>query len=162
MDECAEELANRFVNMKPTKILTVATTGLVIAIPMSKYLNIPCVYARKERSVVMADTFSAGYSSKTVGKNRELLVSTKHIDEDDRVLIIDDFLSSGSSQDALLRICSEAGATAVGVGVLMEKIYDSGRQSLSGYGIPVESLVGVKSVSEGILRLQEEEGIDDM
>lgn len=162
MDECAEELANRFINMKPTKILTVATTGLVIAIPMSKYLNIPCVYARKERSVVMADTFSAGYSSKTVGKNRELLVSTKHIDEDDRVLIVDDFLSSGSSQDALLRICSEAGATAVGVGVLMEKIYDSGRQSLSGYGIPVESLVGVKSVSEGILRLQEEEGIDDM
>jgi len=162
MDECAEELANRFIKEKPTKILTVATTGLVIAIPMSKYLNIPCVYARKERSVVMADTFSAGYSSKTVGKNRELLVSTKHIDEDDRVLIVDDFLSSGSSQDALLRICSEAGATAVGVGVLMEKMYDAGRQSLSGYGIPVESLVGVKSVSEGILRLQEEEGIDDM
>jgi len=162
MDECAEELANRFINMKPTKILTVATTGLVIAIPMAKYLQIPCVYARKERSVVMADTFSAAYSSKTVGKNRELLVSTKHIDEDDRVLIIDDFLSSGSSQDALLRIVSDAGATAVGVGVLMEKIYDSGRQSLSGYAIPVESLVGVKSVSEGIIRLQEEEGIDDM
>ena len=162
LDECAKELANRFINMKPTKILTVATTGLVLAIPMAKYLNIPCVYARKERSVVMADTFSAGYSSKTVGKNRELLVSTKHIDEDDRILIVDDFLSSGSSQDALLRICSEAGATAVGVGVVMEKIYDSGRQSLSGYGIPVESLVGVKSVSEGILRLQEEEGIDDM
>ena len=162
MDECAKELANRFVKERPTKILTVATTGLVIAIPMAKYLNVPCVYARKERNVVMADTFKANYSSKTVGKNRELLVSTKHLGKDDDVLIVDDFLSSGASQDALLRIISDSGATPVGIAVLMEKVYDSGRQSLSGYNIPVESLVGVTSVSEGVIRLREEEGVDDI
>ena len=77
---------------KPTKILTVATTGLVIALPMAKYLQVPVVYARKERNVVMADTFQAGYSSKTVGKNRELLVSKSHLDMEDRVLVVDDFL----------------------------------------------------------------------
>ena len=105
---------------KPTKILTVATTGLVIALPMAKYLQVPVVYARKERNVVMADTFQAGYSSKTVGKNRELLVSKSHLDMEDRVLVVDDFLSSGAAQEALLRIISEAEATAVGVGVLLE------------------------------------------
>lgn len=158
MDDCAKELSERFERMKPTKILTVATTGLVIAIPMAKYLQVPVVYARKERNIVMSNTWQASYSSKTVGKNRELLVSKDHIDADDRVLVIDDFLSSGSSQEALLRIISDSGANAVGVGVLLEKAYDAGRQALSGYDVPIESLVRVASVSEGAITLIEEEG----
>ena len=162
MDECAKELAQRFVSEKATKILTVATTGLVIALPMAKYLQVPVVYARKERNVVMADTYIAAYSSKTVGKNRELLVSKSHIHEDDRVLIIDDFLSSGSSQEALLRIVSQAGATAVGVGCLLEKVYDSGRQSLSGFNLPIYSLCRIASVQSGVIQLMEEEGFGRM
>ena len=110
----------------------------------------------------MSSTYQAAYSSRTVGKNRELIVSTSHLDEKDRVLIVDDFLSSGASQDALLRIVDDAGALAVGVGVLMEKVYESGRQSLSGYNVPIESLARVKSVSEGMIQLLEEEGIDKM
>ena len=160
MDDCAKELVNLFVDMKPSKILTVATTGLVIALPMAKYLNVPCVYARKERNAVMADTFRAGYTSKTVGKSRELLVSKSHLDEDDRVLVIDDFLSSGSSQEALLRIVAESGATAVGVGVLLEKVYDSGRLALSGFNVPIHSLCRVASVKEGVIQIVEEDGFD--
>jgi xanthine phosphoribosyltransferase len=162
MDECARELANRFMDAKPSKILTVATTGLVIALPMAKYLQVPVVYARKERNVVMADTFKAGYSSKTVGKNRELLVSKSHLDEDDRILVVDDFLSSGSSQEALLRIISDAGAKAVGVGVLLEKAYDAGRQSLSGFDVPIHSLCRIASVKDGVIQLEEEEGYSQM
>ena len=104
----------------------------------------------------MADTFDAGYNSKTIGQDQQLLVSRDHIDEEDRVLIIDDFLSSGSSQEALLRIISEAGATAVGVGVLLEKEYEAGRKSLSGFGVPVESVVRIASVRDGIIQLMEE------
>jgi xanthine phosphoribosyltransferase len=162
MDECARDLAAKFMEFKPTKILTVATTGLVIALPMAKYLQVPVVYARKERSVVMADTYKAGFFSNTVGKNRELIVSKSHLHEDDRVLIIDDFLSSGASQEALLRIVSESGATAVGVGVLLEKVYDSGRQSLSGYDVPVHSLCRIASVKSGVIQLVEEEGFERM
>ena len=125
---------------------------------MAKYLQVPVVYARKERNIVMSNTWQASYSSKTVGKNRELLISKDHIDADDRVLIIDDFLSSGSSQEALLRIISDSGADSVGVGVLLEKAYDAGRQALSGYDIPIESLVRVASVNEGAITLVEEEG----
>lgn len=158
MDQCGKDLAERFIKMKPSKILTVATTGLVIAIPMAKYLQVPLVYARKQRSVVMADTFDAGYNSKTIGQDRQLLVSKDHIDEEDRVLIVDDFLSSGSSQEALLRIVSEAGATAVGVGVVLEKEYEAGRVSLSGYEVAVESVVRIISVSEGVIQLHEDVG----
>ena len=129
---------------------------------MAKYLQVPVVYARKERNIVMADTYQAGYSSKTVGKNRELLVSKSHLEEDDRILIVDDFLSSGSSQEALLRIVSDSGATAVGIGVLLEKVYDSGRQSLSGFNLPIQSLCRVASVQGGVIQLVEEEGYDLM
>ena len=160
MDACAQELSQRFVNTKPTKILTIATTGLVIALPMAKYLQVPVVYARKERNVVMADAYVAPYSSKTVGKNRQLLVSKSHVHKSDKVLIIDDFLSSGASQEALLRILSDAGAEAVGIGVLLEKVYDPGRQSLSGFDIPIESLCRVASVKGGVIQLEEEEGFD--
>lgn len=160
MDDCALELVNRFADLKPSKILTVATTGLVIALPMAKYLNVPCVYARKERNIVMADTFRAGYASKTVGKSRELLVSKCHLDEEDRVLVVDDFLSSGSSQEALLRIVAESGATAVGVGVLLEKVYESGRRALSGFDVPIHSLCRVASVKEGVIQIVEEDGFD--
>jgi xanthine phosphoribosyltransferase len=152
--------ADRFAQEKPTKILTVATTGLVIALPLAKYLQVPVVYARKERNVVMADTFKAGFASKTVGKNRELLVSKKHLDSKDRVLIVDDFLSSGASQEALLRILSDADARAVGVAVLLEKVYESGRQSLSGFNIPIHSLCRVASVQGGVIQLLEEEGFE--
>jgi xanthine phosphoribosyltransferase len=148
------------MGQKPTKILTVATTGLVIALPMAKYLQVPVVYARKERSVVMADTYQASFSSKTVGKNREFLVSKNHLHQDDRILIIDDFLSSGASQEALLRIVSDAGAEAVGVGVLLEKSYDSGRNFLSGFNIPIHSLCRVASVQDGIIQLVEERGYE--
>lgn len=162
IDECGRELADRFVNAKPSKILTIATTGLVLAIPMAKYLQVPLVYARKQRSVVMADTFDAGYNSRTMGQDRQLLVSRDHVVEEDRVLIVDDFLSSGSSQEALLRIVSEAGATAVGVGVLLEKEYEAGRVSLSGFGVPVESIVRIASVKEGVIRIREEDGYDEV
>jgi xanthine phosphoribosyltransferase len=160
MDECGKELANRMIDLKPNKILTVATTGLVLALPMAKYLQVPVVYARKERSIVMADTYIAGYSSKTVGKNRELIVAKSHLTSEDRILIVDDFLSSGSSQEALLRIVNQAGARAVGMGVLLEKVYDSGRQLLSGFNIPIESLCRIASVRDGVIQLLEEEGFD--
>jgi len=162
MDSCAQELSQRFINTRPTKIMTVATSGLVIALPMARYLQVPAVYARKERNVVMGDTYSATYTSKTVGKDRKLIVSKTHVDKSDRVLIIDDFLSSGSSQEALLRILSDAGATAVGIGVLLEKSYDPGRKSLSGYDIPIQSLCRVASVDGGVIQLVEEEGFDKL
>ena len=120
------------------------------------------MYAREQRSVVMGDTLAADYKSKTTGKKRTLLVSKDHIDEEDHVLIIDDFLSSGSSQEALLRIVSNAGATAVGVGVLLEKKYEAGRVSLSGFDLPIESMVRIASIKEGSIQLLEEDGYDNM
>ncbi|GMI57856.1 hypothetical protein TeGR_g5270 [Tetraparma gracilis] len=148
-DECAGELAGRFRDGRVTKILTVATTGLVLGMPMARYLGVPCVYARKERTAVMADCYSASY-----GKDTTLLVAKAHIQPGDRVVVADDFLSSGASQAALLKIVGDAGAKAVGVAALLEKEYDRGRKSLSGFALQVESVCRVESVDEGIISLR--------
>jgi len=161
MSECGIELAQLFLDTKPTKILTVATTGLILAIPMAKELQVPVVYARKERSIVMADTFNAAYSSNTVGSNKRLYVAKNHLSSNDRILVVDDFLSAGSSQEALMRIISDAGALPVGVGVLLEKVYDSGRKSLSGFNVPVHSMVRVASVRDRVITLVEEDGFNE-
>lgn len=162
MDECGIELANRFIRTKPTKILTIATTGLIAALPIARHLNIPVVYARKERSVVMSNPYRSTFKSRTLGTSRELFVSKEHLNPNDRILIVDDFLSSGSSQEALLRIVGEGnGATAVGIATLIEKVYESGRRNLSGFDIPIESLVKVLSVEDRIIRMEEEDGYED-
>jgi len=161
MDDCAQELSERFLEYKPTKILTVATTGLVLALPLAKYLQIPVVYARKERNAVMADTYTASYRSQTVGKEGLLLVSKSHLVEEDRILVVDDFLSSGAAQEALLRIISDAGAKAVGIGVLLEKVYGKGRLFLSGFNLPIHSMCRVSSVQGGVIQVMEEEGDGD-
>jgi xanthine phosphoribosyltransferase len=75
--------------------------------------------------------------------------------------VIDDLLSSGASQKALLRIISDAGTTAVGVGVLLEKVYDSGRKSFSGFNVPIKSLCRVTSVQGGVIQLVEEEDLNN-
>lgn len=151
--------SNKFMEAKPSKIVTVATAGLVIALPMTKYLQVPVVYARKERNIVMADAYKTSYSSNTVGSN-ELLISKSHLDKKDHILVVDDILSSGAVQEALLTITSDAGATAVGVGVLLEKAYKKGRQSLNGFDIPVGSLCRIASVENECTQLYEEEGYD--
>ncbi|CAM9851479.1 unnamed protein product [Chrysoparadoxa australica] len=144
MNECAKDLVARCEDLRPTKILTIATTGLVIAAPMAALLQVPVVYARKQRSMVMSDYHVTSYSSKTQGVDKQLLVSKAHITPDDRVLIVDDFLSAGSAQDALLRLVgATVGATTVGIAVLVEKGYEAGRSFLSGYDIPIESLAKV-------------------
>ena len=148
MDECALELSKIFESARPiTKVLTVATTGLVLGLPLAKYLQVPLVYARKSRSATMSECYTAG----------SLLVSKSHLTSSDRVLVVDDFLSSGDIQETLLRIVSESGATCVGIGILVEKVFKNARKSLSGYDLRIESLCKIESVKDGIIVLAEEE-----
>ena len=154
MDACATELAERFVRLRPSKILTVATTGLVLAIPLGRILQVPVVYARKQRSVVMADSHIVQYSSKSHGSHRELMVSKRHLDPEDRVLLVDDFLSSGAAQEAMMRLCGMAGSTPIGVTALLEKVFDSGRIKLSGYDVPVETLVRILDLENDQINIE--------
>lgn len=64
------------------------------------------------------------------GTSYELTLSHQFIEENDNVLIIDDFLANGEAASGAIRLLSEAGASIAGVGILIEKSFQPGRDKL--------------------------------
>jgi xanthine phosphoribosyltransferase len=87
--------------------------------------------------------------SHTKGRLVELMASPEFLCSSDRILIVDDFLATGQTISALVRLVEEAGAELVGIGVLIEKRFEGGRALLEGLGIPIESLVVITDMSDG-------------
>ena len=98
--------------------------------------------------------------SHTKGNIVELIISPEYLAGGERILIIDDFLASGATIWGLVRLAHAAGATIVGVGALIEKTFEGGRQTLSPLGVPVESLVRIRSMEgDQILFDEDQEGV---
>ena len=156
MDECGKALAVLFRDTNPTKILTVEISGIAPALMTAKYLDIPVVYARKHKPVTMPDTvYLTVAPTPHSGRMVELIVSPEYLAPGERVLIIDDVLSSGSTIIGLVRLAQTAGATLVGIGALIEKTFESGRDRLAYLNIPIKSLVPVTSIKNGQIQFAE-------
>jgi xanthine phosphoribosyltransferase len=150
MDACGQELASRFVNLGATKVLTAEISGIAPALMTARYLHLPVVYARKTKPITMPDqVFLTLAPSHTKGRMVELIVSPEYLAGHEKVLIIDDFLASGATIMGLVRLAQTAGASVVGVGALIEKVFEGGRALLRPIGIPVESLVCITSMDDG-------------
>lgn len=157
MDACGQELAARFKSTNPTKVLTAEISGIAPALMTAKYLNVPVVYARKHKPITMPDTvYLTVAPSHTKGGVVELIVSPEYLANGERVLIIDDFLASGATIAGLVRLAQTAGATLVGIGALIEKTFEGGRDLLSPLGVPVESLVKIVSLDDGRIEFAED------
>ena len=150
MDLCGLEFARRFALTNPTRILTAEISGIAPALMTARHLNLPVVYARKSRPVTMPDTVYLTIApSHTKGNNVELIISPEYLGRDERVLIIDDFLASGATIAGLVRLAQVAGAQVVGIGTLIEKSFENGRNLLSYLNIPIHSLVTITSMDAG-------------
>ena len=150
MEACGKELASRFANLGATKILTAEISGIAPALMTARYLGLPVVYARKTKPITMPDqVFLTLAPSHTKGRMVELIISPEYLAGHERVLIIDDFLASGATILGLIRLAQTAGAVVVGVGTLIEKVFEGGRATLEAVNIPVESLVCITSMDDG-------------
>jgi xanthine phosphoribosyltransferase len=150
MYACGEELARRFAHLGVTRVLTAEISGIAPALTTAFFLKVPVVYARKVKPITMPDTvYLTVAPSHTKGNMVELIVSPEYLARGEKVLIIDDFLASGSTIQGLVRLTQAAGATLVGIGTLIEKTFEGGRTVLSTYNVPVESLVGITSLDGG-------------
>jgi len=150
MDACGKELAGRFAGVGATKILTAEISGIAPAISTARHMGLPVVYARKVKPITMPDqVFLTLAPSHTKGRMVELIVSPEYLGGGERVLIIDDFLASGATIMGLVRLAQTAGATVVGIGALIEKTFEGGREFLQSLGIPVESLAAITSMDDG-------------
>lgn len=150
IDECGRELADRLRHVGAMKVLTAEISGIAPAVATARHLGVPVVYARRTRPVTMPDEVLLTVApSHTRGLSVELIVSPEYLRPGDRVLIIDDFLATGQTILGLARLTEAAGARLVGVGAVIEKIFEGGREALQALNVPVESLAVVTDMSEG-------------
>lgn len=144
-DRMGEQFVRHFADAGPiTRILTAEASGIPPAVSTARLLNVPMVYARKSHSALMeADDYQADAISRTKGNAVTLRISRRFLHADDRVLIIDDFLASGSTLAALVAIIEQAGATLAGIGCVIEKPQEGGRERLAGRHIPIVTLAKI-------------------
>jgi xanthine phosphoribosyltransferase len=153
MLHAGRQLAQRFAAAGATKVLTAEISGIAPAVTTALALALPVIYARKTKPITMPDEiYRASAPSHTKGHFVELMVSPEVLDESDRILIVDDFLASGQTISALVRIVQNSGAKLVGIGALIEKTFEGGRRMLaSQFDVPIESLVTITDMSDGTI-----------
>lgn len=144
MDACGQEFARRFRDIGATKVLTAEISGIAPALTTGLHLDLPVVYARKHKPITMPDqVFLTLTPSHTKGRTVELIISPEYLSGGERVLIIDDFLASGATILGLVRLAQTAGARIVGIGALIEKTFEGGRDKLSHLDVPIEALARI-------------------
>ncbi len=150
MDACGQELAKQFASVGATRVLTAEISGIAPALMTARYLGIPVVYARKSKPITMPDqVYLTIAPSHTRGRPVELIVSPEFLASGERVLIIDDFLASGATILGLVRLTQAAGASLVGIGALIEKTFEGGRDALAFLKVPIVSLACIVSMMDG-------------
>ena len=151
-----EEFVRLFENLSVTgitKIVTAEVSGIPAALVTAKLLNVPMVYARKHHSAVMTDIYYLAQArSRTRGNDVNLMISKNYLAKEDRVLIIDDFLATGSTLSALASLVVESGASLTGIGCIIEKPQESGREALAHLNVPIVTLAKI-SWQDGELKL---------
>ncbi len=152
MDACGREFARRFQTLGATKVLTAEISGIAPAVATALHLGLPVVYARKHKPITMPDQVLLTLApSHTKGRTVELIVSPEFLSGGEKVLIIDDFLASGQTILGLVRLAEAAGAKVVGVGALIEKTFEGGREALQPLHIPIEALARITAMENGTI-----------
>ncbi len=135
-----------------TKVVTAEVSGIAPAFATAAALGVPMVYARKHRPVTMIEgVLSTTAPSHTKGGIVELMISREFLGAGDQVLLIDDFLARGHTIQALAQLIAESGATLRGIGCVVEKVFESGRELLEPLGVPIISLARVDIQDEQVV-----------
>ena len=150
LEHIGKALAKRFKGERISKVLTVESSGIA--------LNVPVLYAKKfQTGYIDPEVYAAEVHSFSMEKSYTIRVSRRYLDEDDRVLLVDDILASGQAALGLLEIVSKAGAEVAGMGVAIEKATKDGGSVLRRMGIRVEAMAVVSRVEEGHIILADED-----
>ena len=148
MNEIGKEFYRRFQGKPINKILTIEASGIAIAYAVAQQFHVPLLFAKKSKSINIAgDTYVAEVESFTHKNRNTVVVSKQFLNENDRVLIIDDFLANGCALQGLISIVDQAGGTVEGIGIAVEKGFQVGGQIIRNLGYQLESLAIVESMN---------------
>ncbi len=159
-EEIGREFKRRFRDEEITKILTIEASGIGIACIAAQSFHVPVVFAKKTKTKNIAgDVYVSRVESYTHGRIYEIIVSKDFLKQEDRVLLIDDFLANGKALEGLADLVHQAGADLVGAGVVIEKGFQPGGEIIRSKGIRLESLAIVDAMDEktGEIRFRDQE-----
>ncbi len=146
-DEIGREFKERFKDKKINKILTIEASGIGIAAVAAIHFKVPVVFAKKAKSINLeGEMYVAEVESFTHKTKNQVIVSKKFLNEEDKVLIIDDFLANGCALQGLIQIVQSAGAVVEGIGIAIEKGFQPGGQIIRNLGYRLESLAIVDAM----------------
>ena len=147
MVQMAEEFKRRFAGKPINKILTIEASGIGIAAFVALAFDAPLVFAKKSKSInIDGEMYVAEVESFTHKNKNQVIVSKKFLNENDHVLIIDDFLANGCALQGLIQIAESAGATVEGCGIAIEKGFQIGGRVIRNLGYQLESLAIVDAM----------------
>ncbi|THF86602.1 xanthine phosphoribosyltransferase [Deinococcus sp. KSM4-11] len=147
--EMGVRFAELFAPLRPNKVLTIEVSGIAPAIATAMELDVPMVYARKKKPLTMKEpAYTASSVSRTKGGNVDLFISSEFLGQGDRVVVIDDFLASGGTLRALTGMIELSGATLLGLGCVVEKQFEQGREHLADLEVPIHTLANIVRMSE--------------
>ena len=146
-NQMGEEFRRLFADCPINKILTIEASGIGIAAIVAQHFNVPVVFAKKAQSVNLdGEMYTTKIESFTHKRTYDVIVSKKFLSSDDHILVIDDFLANGCAVAGLIDLIQSAGATVEGVGIAIEKGFQTGGQLIRDKGIRVESLAIIESM----------------
>lgn len=157
--QMGEEFKRRFAGKNINKIITIEASGIGIACIVAECFDVPVVFAKKSQSVnIDGDVYSAEVESFTHKCKNQVLISKNFVGPEDHVLIIDDFLANGCALQGLISIVNQAGGTVEGIGIAVEKGFQTGGQIIRNLGYQLESLAIVDGMNaaDGSINFREE------
>lgn len=158
-DQMGAEFKKRFADRPINKILTIEASGIGIACVVAQHFGVPVVFAKKTKSINLeGEMYTAEVESFTHKCKNQVIVAKKFLSEEDHVLIIDDFLANGCALQGLIQIVKSAGGTVEGIGIAIEKGFQTGGTVIRNLGYRLESLaiVDAMDASTGKITFREQ------
>ena len=148
MKKVGEEFSHLFKDSGITKVLTCEASGIAPGVMTAYELHVPMVFARKKKPATLNDAvYWADVYSYTKKVTNQICVEQKFLDQDDCLLIIDDFLANGEAVKGMINIANQAGAQVAGVGIVVAKTFQGGSEWIKNHGYHLEALAEIASLA---------------
>ncbi len=149
LSEMGKELKTLYKDCGITKILTIEASGIGVGCMVAQFFDCPLLFAKKSKTLnIKGDVYTSKVESFTHQCVYDIIVSKDFLNENDTVLIVDDFLAKGNALVGLIDIVNQSGAKLAGCGIAIEKGFQGGGDKLRAQGVRVESMAIIDSMND--------------
>ena len=142
LDLVAPVVANGYAFDRPDVVLTAATDGITLAAALASYYGTRCAYAKKRKETAVEEFIEARERLQS-GIELTYYLPASAIDPGESVLVVDDLIRSGETQELLLDIVETVEADVSGVFALIAAGDDGIERARERTDAPVGALANV-------------------